>query len=306
MPPGPSASRSSAGSRCLSPGLPKPSAGSQTAGSRCAGAAEGWREPGTTAKKRAFPRPGGESAGRPPGCSLPPTGRRARHGATKPSDFTPMNTGSRSSSPPPSPIWPTGPTAATSSPARLTSPTAGTRSPPRPPPAPSATTSPSMRRRAAGISTRHGPSPVTRSRRPPGDLRTDPVLAVDLNHGHLACCVVDPSGNPIAEPATVPIELAGIAGQHARRAPSEGHQRTDRTAREHGCRAIVIEDLDFAANREEGRERQGNRPDRAEGAARPSAAPSPASRPRSSGTGSSRWPPTRACRVIVVDPAYTC
>jgi hypothetical protein len=56
----------------------------------------------------------------------------------EPSDFTPVNTGSRSSSPPPSPIWPTGPTAATSSPARLTSPTAGTRSPPRPPPAPSA------------------------------------------------------------------------------------------------------------------------------------------------------------------------
>ena len=77
------------------------------------------------------------SAGRSPGCSLPPTGRRTRHGVTKPSGFTPMNTGSRSSSPPPSPIWPTGPTAATSSPARLTSPTAGTRSPPRPPPAPS-------------------------------------------------------------------------------------------------------------------------------------------------------------------------
>lgn len=33
-------------------------------------------------------------------------------------------------------------------------------------------------------------------------------------------------------------------------------------AREHGCRAIVIEDVDFVANREEGRERQGNRPNR--------------------------------------------
>lgn len=95
-----------------------------------------------------------------------------------------------------------------------------------------------------------------------GDLRTDPVLAVDLNHGHLACCVVDPSGNPIGEPTTVPIELAGLPAS-----TRDGHLRKAITAltalaREHGCRAIVIEDVDFVANREEGRERQGNRPNR--------------------------------------------
>ncbi len=95
-----------------------------------------------------------------------------------------------------------------------------------------------------------------------GDLRTDPVLAVDLNHGHLACCVVDPSGNPIGEPATVPIELTGLPAS-----TRDGHLRKAISAltglaREHGCRAIVIEDVDFAANREEGRERQGNRPNR--------------------------------------------
>jgi len=95
-----------------------------------------------------------------------------------------------------------------------------------------------------------------------GDLRTDPVLAVDLNHGHLACCVVDPSGNPIGEPATVPIELAGLPAS-----TRDGHLRKAISAltglaREHGCRAIVIEDVDFVANREEGRERQGNRPNR--------------------------------------------
>jgi hypothetical protein len=95
-----------------------------------------------------------------------------------------------------------------------------------------------------------------------GDLRTDPVLAVDLNHGHLACCVVDPSGNPIGEPATVPIELAGLPAS-----TRDGHLRKAISAltglaREHRCRAIVIEDVDFVANREEGRERQGNRPNR--------------------------------------------
>jgi IS605 OrfB family transposase len=93
-----------------------------------------------------------------------------------------------------------------------------------------------------------------------GDLRTDPVLAVDLNHGHLACCVVDPSGNPTGEPVTVPIDLAGLPTS-----TRDGHLRKAITsltglALEHRCRAIVIEDLDFVANREQGRERQGNRP----------------------------------------------
>ena len=43
-----------------------------------------------------------------------------------------------------------------------------------------------------------------------GELRCHPVLAVDLNHGHLAACVVDPSGNPIGEPFTVPVNLGGV------------------------------------------------------------------------------------------------
>ena len=37
-----------------------------------------------------------------------------------------------------------------------------------------------------------------------------PVIAVDLNHGHLAVCVLDPSGNPIGAPVTVPLELTGL------------------------------------------------------------------------------------------------
>jgi len=36
------------------------------------------------------------------------------------------------------------------------------------------------------------------------------VIAVDLNHGHLAVCVLDPSGNPIGAPVSVPLELTGL------------------------------------------------------------------------------------------------
>jgi len=41
-------------------------------------------------------------------------------------------------------------------------------------------------------------------------LRSGPVIAVDLNHGHLAVCVLDPSGNPIGAPVSVPLELTGL------------------------------------------------------------------------------------------------
>ena len=40
------------------------------------------------------------------------------------------------------------------------------------------------------------------------------------------------------------------------------HHRSDRHREEHGARAIVIEDLDFAEARSQGRERRGNRPSR--------------------------------------------
>jgi hypothetical protein len=36
------------------------------------------------------------------------------------------------------------------------------------------------------------------------------VLAVDLNDGHLAACVVDPSGNRVGDPITVPVTLKGL------------------------------------------------------------------------------------------------
>jgi hypothetical protein len=42
-------------------------------------------------------------------------------------------------------------------------------------------------------------------------LREHPVLAVDLNHEHLATWLITPDGNAAGAPATVPQDLAGLA-----------------------------------------------------------------------------------------------
>ena len=102
-------------------------------------------------------------------------------------------------------------------------------------------------------------------RRPPPpleELRRHPVVAVDLNAGHLAVTVVAPDGNVAGVPFTVPLELAGLPA-----ATRDGRLRAAisgliATARHHGARAIVVEDLDFTDARAEGRERHGSRPSR--------------------------------------------
>jgi hypothetical protein len=52
-----------------------------------------------------------------------------------------------------------------------------------------------------------------------GELRRFPVIAVDLNAGHLAVAAVAPDGNVLGVPFTVPLEVAGLpaagAGRHA-------------------------------------------------------------------------------------------
>jgi IS605 OrfB family transposase len=94
------------------------------------------------------------------------------------------------------------------------------------------------------------------------ELRRFPVISVDLNVGHLAIAVVAPDGNVLGVPFTVPLELAGLPA-----VTRDGRLRNAisgliATARQHGARAIVIEDLDFTEARAEGRERHGNRPSR--------------------------------------------
>jgi hypothetical protein len=128
---------------------------------------------------------------------------------------------------------------------------------------------------------------------PPGpapaldELRRHPVVSVDVNAGHLAVAVVTADGNVLGVPFTVPLDLAGLPS-----ATRDGRLRNAisgliATAREHGARTVVIEDLDFARARAEGRERHGSAPP-ADGGDGGSAGWWPGSRPGSSATGWSR------------------
>ena len=94
------------------------------------------------------------------------------------------------------------------------------------------------------------------------ELRAHPVVAVDVNAGHLAAWALTPDGNPAGPPVTIPLALAGLSAS-----TRDGRIRAAVTsliaiARERGARAIVIENLNFAQARAEGRERTGNRPSR--------------------------------------------
>ena len=92
------------------------------------------------------------------------------------------------------------------------------------------------------------------------DLRPHPVLAADLNHGHLAAQAVTPDGNPSGPPVTIPLALAGLpASQRDGRLRAAISSLTC-LARQRGCRAVMIEDLDFTDAREQGREHYGSRP----------------------------------------------
>ena len=101
-----------------------------------------------------------------------------------------------------------------------------------------------------------GPAPALEG------LRQAPVLAVDLNHGHLAAWAITPDGNPAGPPVTIPVVLAGLPASQRDGRLRAAISSLIGLARQRGCRAIVIEDLDFAAAREQGRERHGSRPSR--------------------------------------------
>ena len=103
------------------------------------------------------------------------------------------------------------------------------------------------------------------------DLQRHPVVAVDVNAGHLAVAVVAADGNVLGTPAAIPLNLAGLPS-----AARDGRLRAAitsiiATARQHGARAIVIEDLDFAQARAEGRERAAAAPPRQAGQGLPAA-----------------------------------
>ena len=132
------------------------------------------------------------------------------------------------------------------------------------------------------------------------ELRGGPVLGVDLNDGHLACCVLDGSGNPIGEPHTIDVVTAGLCASRR-----DGRVRAAITAlldhaHQHTCSAIVVENLDFADTRATGRETlgRGTRGRRL----RRTIAGIPTARFRTRLTGMAS---RRGIAVIGVDPAYT-
>lgn len=93
-------------------------------------------------------------------------------------------------------------------------------------------------------------------------LRRDPVVAIDVNHSHLAVAVIAPDGNLLGNPMTIDLNLAGLPAT-----TRDGRLRgiitcIITTAKEHGAHAIVVENLDFTEARIEGRERHGSRPSR--------------------------------------------
>jgi len=89
------------------------------------------------------------------------------------------------------------------------------------------------------------------------ELRVGRVLGVDLNVGHLACCVLDASGNPVGEPRTIEVITERLGASRR-----DGRLRAAITtlldqAQHTGCTAIVIENLDFANALATGRETLG-------------------------------------------------
>jgi hypothetical protein len=89
------------------------------------------------------------------------------------------------------------------------------------------------------------------------ELRTDPVLGVDLNADHLAVCVLDCSGNPVGNPITIGVATAGlVASRRDGRVRAAITALLD-TAQINNCAAVVIENLDFADARALGRDTMG-------------------------------------------------
>jgi len=136
------------------------------------------------------------------------------------------------------------------------------------------------------------------------ELRAAPVLAADLNHGHLAAWAVTPDGNPAGPPATIPLNLAGLPASQRDGRLRDAVSALIRIARQHRCRAIVIENLNFADAREQGRERHGRRPSRGKPGKgfRRLVAGIPTARFRDRLTQMTR---NKGLSVIAVDPAYT-
>jgi hypothetical protein len=135
-------------------------------------------------------------------------------------------------------------------------------------------------------------------------LRCHPVLAVDINVGHLACWVINPDGNPTGRPISISLALSGLAASTRDGRLRAAISQLLGIAAEHGCRAIVIENLEFQQARAEGREHAGCRPRRGQRgrAFRRLVADIPTGRFRDRLT---QMASNRRVAIVAVDPAYT-
>jgi hypothetical protein len=89
------------------------------------------------------------------------------------------------------------------------------------------------------------------------ELRKYRALGVDLNADHLACWVLDPSGNPVGPPHSVRLDLDGQPAS-----TRDGRLRAAisiilRIAVANGCQTLAVENLNFADVRQVGRETLG-------------------------------------------------
>lgn len=137
-----------------------------------------------------------------------------------------------------------------------------------------------------------------------GELRQRRVLAIDVNAGHLAAIVADPSGNPVGVPVTLPWDLGGRPASARDGRVRAAVSQLLALARTTGCQALAIENLDFAEARAAGRERTGRRPSRGRRGRgfRRLVAGIPTARFRDRLT---QMAANRGLAVVAVDPAYT-
>ncbi|MBT2491247.1 transposase [Streptomyces sp. ISL-96] len=131
-------------------------------------------------------------------------------------------------------------------------------------------------------------------------LRQRPALAVDVNADHLAAWILDPCGNPVDGPHTIPLDLAGLPASVRDARLREAISRLIHLAQVHGCAALVIEDLDFVDARATGRETMG-RGTRGK-AFRRTVSGIPTGKFRDRVTGMAHH---TGLSVIAVDPAYS-
>ena len=89
------------------------------------------------------------------------------------------------------------------------------------------------------------------------ELRAERALAVDLNADHLACWVLDRSGNPVGPPHPIPLDLNGQPTSTRDGRLRAAISTALHLASEHHCRSIIVEDLDFADARLTARETLG-------------------------------------------------